>query len=184
MTDLLALICLPFLVVTVIVFFIIAYSQYKQLGSGTNRLNILTTRLALCFPFYAILVYLVILFPIIFVAIEIPISVIMGYSFYTFLVLIVTNLGGPQETVRLMNESHRRVRCCFCCLLTSKEQLYNIAVLSTFHLMVTRTALLTVAVVLHFVRRPIATLLEVIIQVVVVLQLVQSLLAVANLCAW
>lgn len=149
-----------FFILCVISFLIVFYLQYLYINKATERLVILITRTALYLPIFALLFYIALLFPKIEVIISIPIAVTEGYVFYCFFALLVTNLGGPEDSVAKLDDAGEFTRCvCFCD--DDKRQFYHRTMSWLFHFLFTRSILRGIISVLNSLasKRPIGRLL-------------------------
>lgn len=184
-TDRLALACIPFLLVSIIAYIVVFFKQYSQLDDHTNRLVIISTRLALFLPLYSILIYISLVIPVIYVAMEVPLAIIEGYTFYTFFVLIVTNLGGPSETVRYLGESPKKL-IFWCCCPLDKKRFYDKATWNVFHFLVTRVVVVFLSVICFYIEsatgRAAFKVLYLVFSLVAFVQLIYGVASVVNLC--
>lgn len=76
--------CIPFLC-----YHNIVTAQLLSFQRATSRIQTLSTRTALFLPAYTILILISLLYPSVFIALQVPIAVAEGYSFYCFFVLLV-----------------------------------------------------------------------------------------------
>lgn len=90
MTDLLSLVTIPFLFVSLFTFVLIVHTQCQIIDSDTSRLVVLATRTAMAIPLFAIFTYITIPVPVLYAAMDVLIAAVVGYAFYTFLVLMVS----------------------------------------------------------------------------------------------
>lgn len=183
--DHLALYTIPFLVVTIVSFLLVFWWQYSRLDNEVNRLIILTTRLALFLPLYGILVYISLAVPVLYLAFEVPTALIEGYSFYLFFVLMVTNLGGPTETVNYLNMSNKPLFC-QCCCPTMKKKFYKNACWNVFHFTTTRVVVELISVIFGYIYESsnarLAKILSVLFSLIALIQLLYGVFSVAILC--
>lgn len=175
--------CAPFLAVTISSFVFVVWWQFRRLDNEINRLIILNTRLALFLPLYGILIYVSLAVPVLYLAFEVPIALIEGYSFYLFFVLMVTNLGGPTETVNYLNASNKPLFF-HCCCPTTKRKFYRQATWNLFHIVVTRVCVIFLSVICSYFAKKyrLAKLLSVLFSLIALIQLIYGLAAVVNLC--
>jgi ABC-type antimicrobial peptide transport system permease subunit len=181
MGDLLAVVCIPFLLITIIMYLVVFRKQFTQLDNETNRLVIIATRLALFLPFYAILIFISIVIPVIYTAMEIPLALIEGYSFYAFFVLLVTNMGGPVETVNYLTKSDKKLLF-YCCCPLDKKKFYGKATWNLFHFLFTRVIVVFLSVICTYADTKISKLLAIIFSLVALVQLIYGVASVINLC--
>ncbi len=179
--DVFALVCLAFGVCTVISFGAVFYSQYTKLDNDTNRLIILSTRLALTLPLYATTVFISVVAPIFFPVMELLVAVILGYSFFVFLVLIVTNMGGAQQTLAILHHSNKTPPCA-CCFPADHVLFYNKVYFSVRGLLTTRIVIVLVSTFLQYVDSEEATLAGSVLQILAVIQLIRGVVSISNLC--
>ena len=185
MQDRLQLATIPFLLVTIISFLLVFYWQYSKLDNDTNRLVIITTRLALFLPLYGILIYISLAIPVLYLALEVPTAIIEGYSFYTFFVLMVVNLGGPNETVNYLNASNKPLLF-YCCCPSDKKKFYKNAAWNVWHFLFSRVVVVLLSVICSYASlangSKIAKLLSVLFALVALVQLIYGVSSVVNLC--
>lgn len=120
LSETIILIGLIFLFMPFLAFFGVLISQYRSITTPKShplfRVQILSTRLALCIPTYALLMYISMVAPNAYEALTIPVAFAEGASFYSFFGMIVKNLGGPEMTVNVLNQINRPpfFNCCSC----------------------------------------------------------------------
>jgi hypothetical protein len=114
MTDRLAQIGAFFFVLTAVASILVVLRQYTFLQTKTYRLVVLCTRISLFFPLCAMFMLISLASPSAYVMMMFIITIIEGYGFLCFLVLILTNLGGPLATVELMETTQRKLVCYMC----------------------------------------------------------------------
>ena len=68
--------------------------QHEISNSKTYRINVLIARTSLFMPLYALFMWIALIEPNTFEALQIPFAIVEGYSFISMFALIVTNLGG------------------------------------------------------------------------------------------
>ena len=68
------------------------------------RLQVLSTRLSLFLPMYAICMMLSLRFPVALQALTFPVAITEGASFYSFFALFVTNMGGPEGYIKAVTQ--------------------------------------------------------------------------------
>lgn len=150
MVDGVLLTGVAFLVVIWLAYGIIFYSQYKRMVAGTERLVVLTARTALFLPLYALFMLISLAKPDALAALEIPISFVEAYSFYSFFTLMVTNMGGPARAVEGFKNSGKELICCNDCMPKDHIQYYKKTVWALFHFMVTRNIIVIIATVAFY----------------------------------
>ena len=142
---------LAVLVITFIVHFIVAICQYsyQRIETDTTRLTTLTTRTSLFLPLYALFMYLSYSSPYTYEAMSVPINIVEGFTFYTFMSLLITNLGGASEAVAFI--SSKDYFLCSCCFpATDRALFYSRAAWLMFHMLVTRPLLSVIAAICSY----------------------------------
>lgn len=76
--DIYAIIGIFLMMVPIMAWIMILRTQYSTLKQGTLRVQILSTRTALFLPTYAIVIWLSLVFPSLYMLLEVPISVAEG----------------------------------------------------------------------------------------------------------
>lgn len=145
--DAVAGVGLVFFLVIVAAYFIIAWRVYANRRPETEKLSVYVVRLALFLPLYAFLIFIGLNVPHGLVALNIPIAMFEGYSFYCFFALIVTNMGGPASTVQFFKDSGKPLICCNSCCPEDHVQYYKKATWAMVHLIVTRVVVVTLAAI-------------------------------------
>ena len=84
-------------------------------------------------------------------AIAVPIAVFEAYSFKCYFNVLVTNIGGPDATVRLLLSNDKPLACGPCCP-SDKKVFYNRILWSLFHFMYTRVIFVILAVIFQHKR--------------------------------
>jgi len=102
-------------------------------------------------PLYAFIIYISLLAPWAYNGLEIPIAIIEGYAIYCFFALIVTNLGGPNESVKYMNGLSKPLCCTLCCPV-EKYSFYMRTLWSCRHILVTRVVLVILAAIFENIK--------------------------------
>lgn len=97
--------------IPIITYCTILTKQHRMLNHATYRVQVLSTRTVLFLPTYAVLVWLTLVFPGLAAALEVPVSLAEACSFYGFLAMLITNLGGIDETLQLMTKSEKTPLC-------------------------------------------------------------------------
>jgi len=109
-----------------------------QSNSTTLRIQTLSTRTAIFLPVYSVIIWLSLVVPVLYVPLEVPTALAEGFCFYCFFTMVVANLGGPCETVILMEA--RKPSCCSCCCPSTPVLFFKRVQAALFHVMWTRTA--------------------------------------------
>jgi hypothetical protein len=125
----------------IVSFAIIVGFQYKSLLVDTFRLQVLNTRTAFYLPFYGLIMFISLLIPEAYTALQIPITFFEGYSFYCFLAMIVFNMGGPSQTIAAMRVSGKSYFCCGACCPLELAAFYKKTTWAVFHLVFSRTVI-------------------------------------------
>lgn len=112
--------------------------SYTNLQPTTLRILTLSTRTAIFLPVYSVIIWLSLVVPVLYVPLEVPTALAEGFCFYCFFTMVVANLGGPCETVILMEE--RKPLCCSCCCPSTPVLFFKRVQAALFHVMWTRTA--------------------------------------------
>jgi len=120
--------------------------SYANLQPSTLRIQLLSTRTAIFLPVYSVIIWVSLVAPILYVPLEVPTALAEGYCFYCFFTMVVTNLGGPSETVAVMEETGRRPLCPCCCPSTP-PRFYKRVQSGLFHMLWTRTAVVLASAV-------------------------------------
>ncbi len=185
MIDILALKCIPFVYFPILAFVVVFGKQYTMIDGETNRLVVLSTRVALFLPLYAMLIYISLCIPILYKAIEVPTALIEGYSFYTLFALLVTNLGGPNETLNSLIKSEKQLKCSFCCP-KDKEKFYRIAICHVHHFLFIRPVFVFLSVVCSYLKNDmkILQILSMIFSFIALIQLILGVASVVALCKY
>ncbi len=146
-TDRLSAVGLAFLLFIVASYFTIVWRVYANLRKETEKLSVLVVRLALFLPLYAFFIYLGLFKPHALDGLNIPISVIEGYSFYGFFCMIVYNLGGPANTVKIFRDVGKPLICCNSCCPADHIRYYKKATWAMWHLVVTRVIIVILSAI-------------------------------------
>ncbi len=148
--DALAGVGFAFFILTVFAYIIIVWRAYANLRQETEKLTVLVVRLAMFLPLYSFFIYIGLNAPHALDALNVPIAVVEGYSFYCFFALIVYNLGGPAATVQYFKDSGKPLMCCNSCCPADHLQYYKKATWAMFHLIVTRVIVLLLAAIASY----------------------------------
>jgi len=138
-------------VITIVVHLIVASFQchYQRSEADTTRLTVLATRTSLFLPLYALFLYISYVAPASYEAMAVPINLVEGFTFYTFMSLLVTNVGGSSEAVTYI--SNKEYFLCSCCLPSTDRTLYYRRVTwLMFHMLVTRPVLSVIAAICSY----------------------------------
>lgn len=99
--------------VCLITYYIVFQKQYSFLKQSSILLQTLVTRLALFLPLYSSTVYLSLLVPILHPVVEIFLTLSEAGTFYTCFAMFIENLGGVDQTIRLLEKQNKKA-CCPC----------------------------------------------------------------------
>eukprot|EP01036_Dinobryon_divergens_P027927 gene27927-36789_t len=113
----------------------------NKLEASTARLQILALRSCFCLPFYGLLIWLCVMEPKEYSIIMIFVTFMEGFSFYTYVSLVITNCGGSYRFVDMLKQSGKFVSMCGCCCSKDFEVYYKRATWAIWHFWWTRTAL-------------------------------------------
>lgn len=147
---------LAFLFETIITFFAVLNINFKTMNPAYGRLSVLSVRTAFFLPAYSFLIYISLLEPAACVGLVLPITMIEGYVFYCFAALIVTNLGGPEGAIAILNQHAQDPLCaCSCCpCYKSHEEdpkaFYLQVSWAVFHFSVTRSFLALLGLISYY----------------------------------
>lgn len=127
--DELALFTSIFLFLAVIFYVVLLVEKYPTLkDDNLLRIKILNLRIPMFIPLYSILIYIALCVPLLFGGMLILFSIVSGYVIYCFFVLLVTNLGGPVNAVKMLNSSNKLLWCeSSCCIPSCKLSFYRAA---------------------------------------------------------
>lgn len=181
MLDQLAKVCVFFMLVPVLAFLMLLRVQFLNLQKKTYRLTVLCVRAALFLPLYAIFIYLSVLVPSAYVLMIVVITVVEGYSFYCFLSLIITNLGGPAATVDIMHHSDRQL-VCSCCCPSDSVIFYQKTTWAIFHLFITRSILAVFSAICFYSHTQVGKLVYVFLNCMAAAILFYGVACLVNLC--
>jgi hypothetical protein len=148
--DTIAGIGLALLVIILLSYFIIVWRVYANIRKETEKLSVLVARLAAFLPVYAFFMYISLNAPNALVAVNIPIALMEGYTFYCFFALIVYNLGGPANTVAAFKDSGKPLMCCNALCPEDHTKYYKKATWAMFHLITTRVVVIILAAIASY----------------------------------
>lgn len=140
---------LAFTIITIAIYGIVYYGQYIKLSPRTKRIQILNLRCAMSLPIYTILMFICLVIPRVYNAIQVPIAVVEGMVFTTFFALLTTNLGGVHTTITYLDELERGVICCSCACSSSKVGFYNQVKFAQWMLLYIRPLIVLAATILQ-----------------------------------
>jgi hypothetical protein len=180
----LLLVTLGLLILTIIAYGAVIYLQSSKLEAGNYRLNVLSARVAMFLPGYAVCMWLTLLVPDSYPIFTVLIDLVEGYSFYSFFSMVLYNVGGPEECLRLVVQSEKQYFF-LSCFLPQKDRvkLFNQTSWLMFHMMFTRVMLSCVKAVLYYeADTPAARVFETLFHIINLLIVVSALLHLVNLC--
>ena len=142
--------------IVVLLFPMLAYwkilrASYANLHVETLRIQVLSTRTAIFLPVYSLIIWLSLVFPVLYVPLEVPTALAEGYTFFCFFSMVVTNLGGSAETVSVIEETGYRPMCPSCCCPATALGFFKRVQSALFHCLVTRTVVVLTSVVCTFI---------------------------------
>lgn len=143
--DILNVISTACLVAILLLSLLAAILQYLRQDVHILRLYILDARTALYLPALSILVYIPVWAPSSLAIVDIVVSIIEGCAFYSFFCLVVTNMGGPQRTVKAMEDSghHFGLHCSTFCSATAANY-YKQTIGALHHMLITRPVIVII----------------------------------------
>jgi len=181
MFDDLAKGCLALMLVPLLAYVAVIRAQYLGLSKKTYRLTVLCVRTAVFLPLYAFLMYISALVPRAYVLLTVIITVVEGYSFYCFLSLITTNLGGPAAAVDLMYQAQRQLFCSCCCPADSAA-FYQKTTWAIFHLFITRSVLSVISAIVFYASGEKGKVVFMAINVISAIILFYAVICLVNFC--
>ena len=181
MVDDIAKACLALMLVPVVAYLALIRTQYLNLQKKTYRLTVLCARTAMFLPLYAFFVYISVLVPSSYVLNTVVITIVEGYSFYCFLAMIATNLGGPAAAVDLMYQSQKKLFCS-CCCPTDSAIFYQKTTWAIFHLFITRSILSVISAIVFYVGGEEGKVLFMAINCISAVMLFYGVVCLVNLC--
>ena len=181
MFDQLDRLCLIFMLVPVMAYCVLFHRQFTNLQTETYRLTVLCVRAALFLPLYAIFMYLSVVAPNSYVLMIVVITIVEGYSFYCFLALITTNLGGPTATIEFMRQSEKQLFCS-CCCPSDSAIFYQKTTWAIFNLFITRSILSVLSAVCFYSHTKAGKLVYVLVNCVSAVILFYGVICLVNLC--
>jgi len=168
-------------VITIVVHLIVASFQchYQRSEADTTRLTVLATRTSLFLPLYALFLYISYVAPASYEAMAVPINLVEGFTFYTFMSLLVTNVGGSSEAVTYI--SNKEYFLCSCCFPSTDRTLYYRRVTwLMFHMLVTRPILSVIAAICSYSGSSVGMALFLLISVILVIIVLCSVVHLVN----
>jgi hypothetical protein len=141
---------LIFFLIILVSYAILFYVQYRRYLPGTEKLLVLNTRTAMFLPFYAFFILICVASPESLPAVNVPITLMEGYSFYCFFTMIVINLHGPNNALAVFRASGKELACCNSCCPTDDVKFYQKTVWALFHVVVTRTVVVIIAAIAFY----------------------------------
>jgi hypothetical protein len=124
--------------------------QFMRQDPGATRLVVLGVRTSLFLPLYALFIFISLCAPNALAALNIPITIVEGYSFYCFYTMIVTNLGGPAKAVQTFKASGKELVCCNSCCPSDHVVFYRRTTWALFHFLFTRSVLVILAAIAYY----------------------------------
>ena len=133
--------------------------SHANMKKGSEHIQIISTRTALFLPCYAVIMYISMLVPVLFLPLQVPISIAEGYSFFCFFKMVVTNLNGPNKAIDFLDGVFGGKRAkgeqitCFSCCPQTGTKFYNQVVNALWHFIGTHTIIVMISVIFQFLRR-------------------------------
>ncbi len=159
-----------------VIYLLVVNKQYRYLKEETLRLQVLSTRCAICLPIYSIVVVLSLIYPNAYYALEVPVAIFEGYSFYCYFALVVANLGGPDESVATMRSIDKEM-CCSCCCPADRAAVYIRTWWNEWHFIFTRTGVVLISTIFYYLNM---RAVFIILQVIAFAILVNGVMSVVN----
>lgn len=148
--DILGLTAIIILLIPIFAYYRILCVSYAKLHPTTLRIQVLSTRTAIFLPVYSIIIWMSLVVPVLYVPLEVPTALAEGYCFFCFFTMVVTNLGGPSETIAVMEETGRQPLCPCCCPTTSLGFFKRVQT-ALHHFLWTRSLVVFASVICTFV---------------------------------
>jgi hypothetical protein len=183
MLDDISKLSLFFTLVPVVAFLLLVRSQYLSLQKKTYRLTVLNVRAAFFLPLYALFIFFSVIAPKSYVLVIVVVTIVEGYSFYCFLAMITTNLGGPAATVDLMYQSQRKLFCS-CCCPSDSALFFQKTTWAIFHLFITRSILSVFSAICFYSHTDRGKAAYVILNSVSAVMLFYGVICLVNLCKY
>ena len=101
------------MLISFVTWYLTASKQYKNLKQSTLRLQVISVRLSLFLPAYALWVWISLVSPDVGVIMGLPIAITEAMSFWGFFAMLVENFNGPDNTLVILANSYNSP--CFCC---------------------------------------------------------------------
>lgn len=154
--------------------------QYRNMTPETERLTILITRTAMFLPLYSFFMLISVAAPRALGAMQIPIAIVEGYSFYCFLTVLVENLGGPDKVVQALQG--RPLICCTSQCPTEPDKFYNKVVWAVFWFVSLRPVVVILGAICDYAKSKAAQLLYLLFTLLALAILVRSILHFVLFC--
>jgi hypothetical protein len=163
-----------FFLITLAGFLIVFGFQYKNMTADNERLTILVTRTAMFLPLYSLFLLISVGKPEALGALQVPIAFVEGYSFYCFLAVLVTNLGGPEKAVEALQG--RPLICCTSQCPTEPDRFYNKVVWAVFWFISLRPFVVILGAICDYAKSKAARLLYLLFTLLALAILVRSVI--------
>lgn len=183
MDDIVVAAVIFWLIITA-VYIAVFFIQYWRQENGAERLVTLNVRTALFLPFYALFMFISAVEPNALAAVNIPITLMEGYSFYCFYTMIVTNLGGPSKAVHAFQSSGKELACCKGCFPSDHVLFYKRTIWALFHFLFTRTVLMVLSAIAFYSKTSAGKALYAIFSLISTVILVYALLHIILFCKY
>lgn len=143
--NVLSLTGLALLVFPFTAWYLIYKKQYEICNGKTFRVNVMIARTALFLPFYSFFMWIALMEPVTYDALQIPFAIVEGYAFYSFLSLLVANLGGPEGAIELMRTAPEGAFCC--CYYRDPVKFYNQVLNAQWYVFFVRVPLIVIGTI-------------------------------------
>jgi hypothetical protein len=181
--DKLAAITFGFMLVPFLAYLIVVRLQWGYAENNNYRQTVLATRAAFFLPGYAFLMWISVVAPTSFTAMSVFINLVEGYSFYTFMSLLIHNLGGSAQYVDTMVKSGKEYVACSCCFpVNDKALFFRRTAWVMFHMLFTRVVLSIIGAIAYYSDTDAGKTVAIIIQVICAVIVVTMILHLINLC--
>lgn len=177
MKDILTVVAIFLVAVPCLAYLMVLNIQFAKLKEGSYRLQILSTRAASCIPIYAMIIFISFIRPDAYVALNAPIAIFEGYSFYCFIAFVVENLGGPAGAVSRL-KSNGKDLCCTCCCPSDRSNFYQRMSSGVFHLLTSRSIITLVSVIFYYSHSEVGKKIYIVLSLIAFALLVNGLIGI------
>jgi 4-amino-4-deoxy-L-arabinose transferase-like glycosyltransferase len=169
-----------FFLLNLVAFLIVFGVQYRNITPESQKATALITRIAMFLPLYSLFMLVSVGDPNSLAGMSIPTAIVEGYSFYAFLSLLVSNMGGPSQVVQQMQG--RPLFCCVSLCPSESDRFYNKTVWALFQFVVFRPIVVLIAAICFYSKTKAGRLLYLLFTLVALAILIRSLLHFVLLC--